>query len=230
MTFTTIVFIATAAVALRSAALSSPVPTPTPAVCPVAPSRDLRVYLIDEVGTDPRTLDAAKAEAITIWASAGRVLTFATPPIDLTDGRTVIVIIRRGLLSTASGHAAGSDASSPHPLGRINFQAGRPGKLIEVSFQELESVVMPGSFLDRPISALGYGLQKTLLGRGLGRVLAHEIGHWLMGREHTPDGLMKPQFDVWDLIAVDAPRLPRPWTAAGSELLAQSSHCKLDAS
>jgi hypothetical protein len=227
MTFATFVFIATAGVALASVARSSPVPTPTPVVCAVPASRDLRVYLINEAGADLRTLDAAKAEASAIWASAGRALTFPTPPIDLTDGRTVIVIIRPALLPTASGHAADSDASSRPPLGRVMFEAGRPGKLIEVSLQELESLVMPGSFLDRPISALGYGLQRVLLGRGLGRVLAHEIGHWLMGREHTPDGLMKPRFDAWDLTALNAPRLPRPWT---SELLAQSSHCELHAS
>ena len=233
MTFATIAFIATAAVALGSAAPPSPVPTPTPPpiVCAVAAARNLRVYLVNEAGADPRTFDAAKQEASTIWGSAGLGLTFPTPPIDPTGGRTVIVIIRRTLQQTPRGHGADSDVSSHPELGRIVFaEVGTPGSLIEVSLQQLESLVMPGTFLDRPISGLPDGLQMALLGRGLGRVLAHEIGHWLMGRGHTRDGLMKPSFDVWDLVAVNAPRLPRPWTAAGSELAALSPRCEVHAS
>jgi len=97
MTFATIAVIATAAVAIGSAAPPSRVPTPTPVVCAVAAARNLRVYLINEAGADPRTFDAAKQEASTIWGSAGLGLTFPTPPIDPTGGRTVIVIIRRTL-------------------------------------------------------------------------------------------------------------------------------------
>ena len=70
-----------------------------------------------------------------------------------------------------------------------------------------------------------------LLGRGLGRVVAHEIGHWLMGRGHTKQGLMRRAFGVDDLVASNVPPLPRTWTAAGSEPLpALSSRCELDAS
>ena len=44
----------------------------------------------------------------------------------------------------------------------------------------------------------------------------HELGHWLVGRGHMQEGLMRPTFDDRDLVEWNFPRLPRPWTAAGA--------------
>jgi hypothetical protein len=117
-------------------------------------------------------------------------------------------------------------------LGQVQFaDDGRPGNLIEVSFQALTSFVKSGSYMDRPIVALPPFAQARLLGRGLGRVVAHEIGHWLMGRDHAHEGLMRPTFGVRDLVESNARLMPRTWTTARSEpLLALSSRCELDAS
>jgi hypothetical protein len=99
-----------------------------------------------------------------------------------------------------------------------------------VSFELLTSFVMSGSHLNKPVSAFP-NLAPGLLGRGLGRVLAHEIGHWLMGRGHTRGGLMRPRFNIDDLVGSIVPHLPRTWTAATSSLrLPLSSGCELDAS
>jgi hypothetical protein len=44
-------------------------------------------------------------------------------------------------------------------------------------------------------------MAKTFLGRALGRALAHEIGHYLLGtREHAKHGLMRAQFAPQDLL------------------------------
>lgn len=60
---------------------------------------------------------------------------------------------------------------------------------------------------DHAYTALPSVLADTFLGRALGRVLAHEIGHYLLGtREHTAHGLMRPQFTPQDLLE-DSPRL-----------------------
>jgi len=40
------------------------------------------------------------------------------------------------------------------------------------------------------------------IGRALGRVLAHEIGHVLLGASHQPRGLMRARFLALDLIAL----------------------------
>ena len=200
--------------------------------CAPAASHDLRVYLINEAGALQETLDDAKAEAGAIWASAGVRLVWTSPPVplDVPDGRTAIVIVRRVVASPATVHAADSQVGTHSPLGWVNFGGdGRPG-YVEVSFKALTSLVMSGSYLDRPISTTP-SLVPQLLGRGLGRVMAHELGHWLMGREHTRQGLMRPGFNVSDVVGWNVPKLPRTWTAASSELrLALSSHCEPDAS
>ena len=105
------------------------------------------------------------------------------------------------------------DADSPvgaHPLlGRIAFgENDQPGNLIEVSLTALTSRVMGASRHGITISDRPVFIQLPLLGRGLGRVIAHEIGHWAIGRGHTQDGLMKPSFGVVDLVERTAPAVP----------------------
>jgi hypothetical protein len=42
---------------------------------------------------------------------------------------------------------------------------------------------------------------ERLQGRLLGRALAHEMGHYLLGSEHTSDGLMRAEFHPRDVLA-----------------------------
>jgi len=95
-----------------------------------------------------------------------------------------------------------------------------------VSFEAITGLVMGGSYMDQPVGKLPTFIQRVLLGRGLGRVVAHELGHWLGGRGHVEQGLMKPMFDDRDLVERDTPRLPRTWTAAAGLLEARFSRCE----
>ena len=45
------------------------------------------------------------------------------------------------------------------------------------------------------------GWLERLHGTLLGRALAHEIGHYLLGPEHSPGGLMRAEFHPWDVLA-----------------------------
>jgi hypothetical protein len=222
----------TLAVVGRASAWPPASTTGTAIGCAPTASHDLRVYLVNEAGALDQTLNAAKAEAGAIWASAGVRLVWISPPVPLDepDGRTAVVIIRRGLSRPAKADPADAHAGSHPSIGWVRFgDDGRPGH-IEVSFELLTSLVMSGSHLSKPISALP-SLAPGLLGLGLGRVVAHEIGHWLMGRGHTRGGLMRPRFNLYDLIGSNVPRLPRTWTAAtASQRLALYSGCELDAS
>jgi len=194
--------------------------------CVPASSRDLRVHVINEAGAAQETLDAAEAEAATIWANGGLRLVWNIPPVpvEVQDGQTVVVVVRRALSPPAT--TDGADL-----LGQIRFGVDRrPANLIEVSFRELMSLVMSGTYMDRPISELPTYVQRHVVGLGLGRVVAHEIGHWLIGRGHTEQGLMRPRFNVLHLVGPNPPELPGTWAAASSELLrARSSRCELDA-
>ena len=77
-----------------------------------------------------------------------------------------------------------------------------------MSFEAITSLVMGGVYMSRPITGFPDFLQRMLLGRGLGRVVAHELGHWLVGRGNVRDSLMKPSFDDRDLVQSIGPRLP----------------------
>ena len=179
--------------------------------CVPASSRDLRVYVINEAGAAQETLDAAEAEAATIWANGGLRLVWNFPlvPLEVQDGQTVVVVVRRALSPPATTDGADLRTCSHPPLGQIRFGVDRrPANLIEVSFRELMSLVMSGSYMDKPISELPISTQRHVVGLGLGRVVAHEIGHWLMGSGHTEQGLMRPRFNVRHLIGLKGPRLP----------------------
>ena len=61
-----------------------------------------------------------------------------------------------------------------------------------------------------------------MVGRGLGRVVAHELGHWLAGRGHMQFGVMKPAFDSRDLVQSIMPLLPPAWRG----LLGGAAHAR----
>jgi hypothetical protein len=195
---------------------------------------DLHVHLINEAGAAAATLDAAESEARRIWETAGLHLIWTSSPerTTLNDGDTVVVVVRFALHRPPGGRPAESLAASRPALGWIVFgDDGKPGNLIEVSFEALTSVVMSGERLGRHVRELPKTTQWSLFGCGLGRVVAHEIGHWLMGRGHTKAGLMRASFGGRDVLDPLLARLPDEWTAAGSKLrLALSSPCQLHAS
>jgi hypothetical protein len=187
--------------------------------CNAPALRDLRIHLIDGAGVVPRTLDDARAEVGRIWTTAGLRLTWTVPPMgfDPTDPETVIVVVRRRL-SRHSGVRSDSSRGVPDPaLGWILIDGDDKRGVVEVSIDAITAIVMEGALGDKRVPDLPRQTQRDLLGRGLGRVIAHEIGHWRMGREHVRAGLMKASLNARDLIDWAAPPLPRGWTAGACE-------------
>jgi hypothetical protein len=225
----TIPFVLAASVATLVAAARPAATASMSTDCPPSSSRVLRLYVINEAAASPQTLDTAILETSAIWATAGLRLTWTFPPapIDLTDNRTVVVMIQRRLKGPPTLSAVSSKGPALPVLGQVPFGEDGPGNLIEVSFDAITSLVMGSSYLNKPVAKLPDFLQQVLLGRGLGRVLAHELGHWLVGRGHMQEGLMRPAFGDRDLVEWHSPRLPRAWTAAGAgALMARFSRCE----
>jgi hypothetical protein len=221
------------AAALTADGSAAPQPSTTRSAIDAAPaaSPELRVYLINEAGVTRPALEVAEAEAGAIWATVGLHLTWTSPPVPFVLGDGVTAIVRRAIPAPAPGAADRHVCSHPE-LGHLLFdEDGQAGNLIEVSFEAVTSLVMHGSYMDRPIPQLPDFARDRVLGLALGRVVAHEVGHWVMGRGHTGDGLMKPSFTARDVLQSHTAQLPRAWTAAGSELrLLLSSGCELVAS
>jgi hypothetical protein len=203
-------------------------PTPAPRrECGTAAST-LRLYVVNEAGASRHSLEIARREAAEIWADAGLSLVWLEPPVtfDPADGPTVVVMVRRTLVRRPEETAPAHDPARL-PLGRVPFGENGPANLIEVSFSTITSRVLGASVGGRRVSDLPPFWHWPLIGRALGRVLAHEIGHWLRGRGHTTTGLMKAVLRGHELVDATAPPLPREWTSAGAApLLAVASRCE----
>jgi hypothetical protein len=196
-----------------------------PSDCAIPASRELRVHVVNEAGTRWEILEAAQVEASAIWANAGLRLiwTSSHAPTHRTDACGLVVIVRNELSRPRRADDADSRLRLQPVLGRIAFgESGRPGNLIEVSLRAVTLRAAGASQHGVQISDLPAFLQLSLLGRAVGRVMAHEIGHWSMGHGHTQDGLMQPSFGNRELFDAAAPTLP-PAPAAAISHTARAS-------
>lgn len=80
------------------------------------------------------------------------------------------------------------------PVAWILFVDGTPRELINVSVSAARRLMSATPWHDeRPIRLAPLSAQERLLGRMIGRALAHEIGHYLLASSrHAREGLMKP--------------------------------------
>jgi hypothetical protein len=118
-------------------------------------------------------------------------------------------------------------ASSPRPspppgtrerLGAIVFDHDHlPATTLTIEVTAVTATVTRVRLGGRPFDQWPPTWRDTLVGRALGRVLAHEIGHYLLAsRVHASEGLMRAAFDGDELLrpgrggfAVPARDLPR---------------------
>lgn len=90
--------------------------------------------------------------------------------------------------------------ASPKVLGLVELDPATPSRQpIYVSFDATESVLAQRTLR----TVAGIVLDRDLA-RALGRVLAHEIGHVLIGGEHDRAGLMRAAFSAEDLADPDS--------------------------
>jgi hypothetical protein len=95
-----------------------------------------------------------------------------------------------------------ADGGSRSVLGRTAIdQDGSVRGPIFVLIDSVESLIEEGA-----IHGNNAVLPEQALGRALGRVLAHEIGHVLLGTSHDADGLMRRSFLPEDLTRRDRSR------------------------
>lgn len=159
-----------------------------------APPPRLRIDVVFEgraVGQARK--NSAATEVRAIWAPYGvDVRVVATPKEARVDAITLHVVM-----------ADQSDPRlSPQALGSINFQGDRPVPLIVMYSAKVEEEVAlatSGHANEYPEARWEY-----IVGRVLGRALAHEIGHFLLRkRDHSRGGLMQAHHLVPDLMVED---------------------------
>jgi len=89
-------------------------------------------------------------------------------------------------------------------LGSILFNGDVPQPAIVMYPKAIDDLVSTATLLGRSAAEWPPLLHELVLGRALGRALAHEIGHYLLRtRQHSPSGLMRARQPILDLVAAE---------------------------
>jgi hypothetical protein len=160
----------------------------------------LALAFAPETPVPPAVIGAASAEAAEIWSPYGVVVGRAGPGGAAPDHAELLTIA-----ITTSSRGSGL---SQETLGAIAFDAdGTPRPRLTVFFNRLMHLISltPTWMVGEP--HWPRVLRDRVVGRALGRVIAHEIGHFVLRTsDHTSSGLMRQGHGSDDLIAPDRSR------------------------
>ncbi len=150
-------------------------------------------------------LRAMVSETTALWKPHGVTFTWITGPRHEAPipGRTLRVFGDGCQLEPLCRPTSMSRSASHRRLGAVVFVEGNvtAENTLMMSVDTVTHMVENAPWQNRFIANSPANLRGYLVGRALGRVLAHEIGHVLLASpSHTPDGLMRPELRVNQLI------------------------------
>jgi hypothetical protein len=174
-----------AAIVVAALAVAAPAPGATP-VPPIV----VDVTTLTKVA--PAVISTAIEEAQAIYRTAG---------VRFIWGHGAS---RLGALRVLISAEPGPARDGVTPLGWVNFENGEPTREIHLSYANAER------FMEESREVVGVVSQKTLaeryrlLGRAIGRALAHELGHYLLATTtHTAQGLLKGSRSAQEFFSPD---------------------------
>jgi hypothetical protein len=138
----------------------------------VAAAQDMNICVLNRDKLPEHTVERATTETEFVFAAAGIGISW-TGCDDSTGGRTLFVRLRGGKPPKTAGPA------SLEAMGAAIVSRKGDGYLVDAYFRAVQAL------------ATRY---ETDADRLLGYVIAHELGHILLGAGHTPDGIMGP---IW---------------------------------
>jgi hypothetical protein len=134
------------------------------------------------------------AEADAIWRRAGVTIDWR-----LDRGDADVRVVFADPARTADG--------APMTLGWLLFNADVPDPIVHLSIANMKRLLAESTDVVATIQTMKPWQRETLVARGLGRALAHELGHYLLAsKRHTPNGLMRAQHTGAEMF--DAGRQP----------------------
>lgn len=168
---------------LLSSLLQSTAPTPLP----------IQLVFVG-LPLHARVEAAALEEVRSIWGPHHVALRVAARDTLMEEG-----ILRLAVVVT--------DQRDPHlkpgTLGAVRFRAGAPEPTILLFTTAVERLVDEVPAMHRGAECPP-AVRDQMIGRMIGRALAHEIGHVLLrSHGHSPDGLMRAMHRSSDLVAVE---------------------------
>lgn len=154
-----------------------------PAAAPATARLSVRLVSVATLPLDARA--ALVAEVERLWQRAGLDIEW----VDASAGVGAEVALRVLVLSRHSGSAGHGDT---WPVGEF-MQHARPVPTAVTSLAAAVRVIEAARLPQEPTATV-----HQRLGRILGRAVAHEIGHHLLGSTHGRRGLMRARIDAAD--------------------------------
>ena len=160
-----------------------------------APLR-LRVDLVFNGPALPPRLEASAMEEVTrIWAPYGVDVHASSAAAGTREGGVRLTVV----LADPPGVRMASDV-----LGSIRFLDDVPEPGIVMYPNEIDRMVSAGRLHGRDERDWPIAFRHLILGRVLGRALAHELGHFLLrSPHHSRNGLMRSEQALPDLVGPD---------------------------
>ena len=165
---------------------------------PAAPLPPSRVGIVLDV--DPRLPPAIQGlavdEAARVWAPYRVAVTLRKiPAAAAPEPEGAVLSVRLAALAPRT-------MASSSPFGSIRFVGGRPEPLVFLHYEAIGRAIAGSGALGLREEQWPAGLRDRMLGRIVGRVLAHEIGHFVLrSPRHASRGLMRPIQSIAELIA-----------------------------
>jgi hypothetical protein len=131
-------------------------------------------------------------EADHIWSRHG---------INVREGDGLVALSVRIVSDGPSAHGA----AAWNPLGAVSFFAkGRPDRHISLFYDAAIDLIADARWPGEAALRWIVPYQLDIVGRVLGRALAHEIGHYLLRTpEHSGQGLMRAHQPIAEMMAED---------------------------
>jgi hypothetical protein len=146
-------------------------------------------------GLSPAQLEAVIEQMADIWRDAGVQVTMRRSTDDPSTTHAVISL----RMVTFSLKPDGHDEPVLAWVGIGPDRVTLP--LLFVSLPAITSAIAGGDYGGHPVRKLPPDVTQLLVARAVGRVAAHELGHYLLGHGgHRPRGLMRAAFSPDDLL------------------------------
>jgi hypothetical protein len=145
----------------------------------------------------PTLVSRVLAEADAIWRYAGFAFEWERVPHEAAAASLQVVI----------GHDVRGLSNGALALGWIVFADSAPLQQIYVSYENALQLLVESPGVVGPIGNMPVLERETLLARAMGRVLAHEMGHYLLSsKAHTQTGLMRARITSSEFFSNDQRR------------------------
>jgi hypothetical protein len=162
---------------------------------PVEPRLTVHLSIDQSGGLAARQLQLAVDEVRKIWSDAHVAVTsggYGEP--SASDEATISLRILLTLLPVKD--------DAQRTLGWVTAGAnGRSAPLLLISLPAVTEAVLATEAFDMPVKRLPRGLRDRLIAQAIGRVAAHELGHYLLQQAgHHDRGLMRRRYVAAELV------------------------------